>query len=434
LPPLQAAIRTMWKCDGNFLELLPKCAFTEDVVPFGRGGSLLVNHPIIAKHILSDEGDSFYKSDSLVKSIERLGGRSIFITTGDQWASDKEKLNPAYHSIRPSLSFDTIQNVIANYRLPKHDFNLDFEMYCLTSSVIWKLMYGEDLNREIARQLFNDWTLFKKHVSSADIAAYIMNPSRIGPQPEEFEYACDRIRMQMNDALHTKLKPDTVAYHIIQAGFKGSELIDQLTVFYLAGHETTASVLTWVFYILTQQPEWKEILQEEIDEVITDGLTLDKLKLLINTKAFFQEALRLYPPSTVFPRCPKDDVTIEGHTLKKDRSILVIPYALHRNKKYWVNPDAFLPERFLPQNRGAIIPGTYIPFGNGPHICAGKHFAQMEALMVMAYLIHRYDFELPYEQKVEVVHQLTTAPKNQIRMKVKGRWKFHRPESLLRLE
>lgn len=420
LSQLQALVRSAWKGDGNFLELLPTEAFNLDVVPFGRGGSLLVNNPKITREILQDENGLFYKSDLLVSSVEDLGGKSLFISTGDKWARDKRMLIPAYNSIRSKKAFETIVNTVKDFKLPK-SFSLDFMMYYLTSDVMYRLMFSKPIPYRVALQMFTDWRVFKELVSSRDIAAFITNPRRVQKQPPIFHTSCRRIRSCIGYEYLNHRGEDNVTNYVINAkdkdgnGFTNEEIVDQLTVFFLSGHETTASVLTWVFYILTQQPQYIERMRLEMEGF---DFTISGLNNLEFTKAFFKETLRLYPPSTVFPRCPSQDIEIEGHTLKAKRSILVIPYAVHRHNKYWDKPNVFDPERFL-SKKDQIVPGAYIPFGGGPHVCAGSSFAQTEALLVMAKIIMNYDFELDGPQSVVPVHRLTTGPKDQIKMKAK---------------
>lgn len=429
LNQLQSLVRSAYKGDGNFLELIPDTAFDLDVVPFGRRGGLLVNNPKMTKEILHDEKGSFYKSDILVGSIEDLGGKSLFISTGEKWARDKQMLAPAYYSLRSQQSFDTILETVNEFieNLPR-TFSLDYMMYYLTSDVMYRLMFSKPIGHHVSKQMFDDWSLFKRLVSSRDIVTSVTNPSRIQKQPPIFYRACRRIRSQIEYEYVNNTSKNNIADLVINAkdkngnGFTKEDIVDQLTVFFLSGHETTASVLTWIFYILTQQPQHIGRMRTEIKPIYKEGLTQKNLNKLEFTKAFFQETLRLYPPSTVFPRCPKQDIEIEGHKFIADNSILVIPYVIHRHNKYWVKPNTFIPDRFLPENKDKIIPGTYIPFGGGPHICAGSAFAQTEALVVMANMIMNYDFELHGHQHVEPAHRLTTCPKKQIQIRIKCRY------------
>jgi len=115
----------------------------------------------------------------------------------------------------------------------------------------------------------------------------------------------------------------------------------------------------------------------------------------------------------MIPRLVKDDVIFEGIKLRKNAVILVSPWILHRHKKYWKDPDLFKPERFLAKNKNKIIPGTYIPFGMGPHSCAGSHYAMMSIVTALSHLVYHFDFKCK-SQKVEPVARLMTVPKHEI--------------------
>jgi len=251
--------------------------------------------------------------------------------------------------------------------------------------------------------------------------------------PEVLE-ACQRIRHHIGGLIDTHLDShdgefNDIASAVIEAKdkdtglpFTREELIDQLGVFFLAGHETTASALTWVFYILAERPEWMVRLREELDPVMVDGaLSFDDTKKLPLTRAFFKEVLRLYPPITFVPRVALENVEIEGKRLPRGALVMIAPWTLHRHSKYWENPHAFIPERFLPENEKSLTAGAYIPFGQGPHLCVGAGFAQVESLLIMSELITKFDFEMMPNQQVVPAARLTTRPAEQVMMRVRHR-------------
>ena len=204
--------------------------------------------------------------------------------------------------------------------------------------------------------------------------------------------------------------------------FSRDELIDQLGVFFLAGHETTASALTWVFYMLAERPQWLARLRAEIDPYMSEGdLSFEATKKLPLTRAFFKEALRLYPPITFVPRVALEKVEIEGKRLPKGALVMIAPWTLQRHSKYWEDPHAFKPERFLPENEKNLTQGAYIPFGQGPHLCVGAGFAQVESLLIMSQLVSKFDFELVPDQTVVPAARLTTRPAEQVMMNVRHR-------------
>ena len=197
--------------------------------------------------------------------------------------------------------------------------------------------------------------------------------------------------------------------------FSRKELVDQLGVLFLAGHETTASALTWVFYILANQPELVTRLRAEIDQVVGDApLAFEHTKRLPLVKAVFRETLRLYPPITFLPRVALREAQVGPRRLKRGALVMIAPWALHRHHSYWQEPDAFIPERFMPERESELVEGAYIPFVQGPHTCVGAGFAQTESVLIIADLLRHFDITIDPGQRVRPAARLTTRPAEQI--------------------
>jgi len=198
-------------------------------------------------------------------------------------------------------------------------------------------------------------------------------------------------------------------------GFSREELIDQLGVFFLAGHETTASALTWAFYILSQHPHAAKRMRQEYESVVGEGeLTLEKAKRLSYTRNVFRESMRLYPPITFIPRVALKDTTIGHYAVKRGNMIMIAPWSLHRHADLWSNPNHFDPDRFVNEEDKAHAVGAYIPFGLGPRVCVGAAFATLEATLILARLMNTFDFRVLDPDSVRPAARLTTRPEKEI--------------------
>ena len=444
LPAVIALIRSLWKGDGNLLELLPAEAYHFEVGHLGRSrrGTVLFNRPSAVKEIMRDEHGVFPKSDLMVGALDPLIGESMFVTDGPKWRRQRAMIDPAFSLMRLNIAYSamcaaTDDHVAAIGALATQGraFSLDLAMSHLTADVICRTVFSTPLASDVAKEVFDDFTLFEKSVAQVDILGMILKPawSETRQSPEVLA-ACERIRHHIGTLIDTHLDGDAnqfndIASAVIEAKdkdtglpFTREELIDQLGVFFLAGHETTASALTWVFYILAERPEWMARLRAEIDPFMAKGqLSFEETKKLPLTRAFFKEVLRLYPPITFVPRVALERVEIEGKRLPKGALVMIAPWTLQRHSKYWTEPHAFIPERFLPENEKTLNSGAYIPFGQGPHICVGAGFAQVESLLIMAQLISRFDVELVPGQHVVPAARLTTRPAEQVMMRVRHR-------------
>ena len=178
--------------------------------------------------------------------------------------------------------------------------------------------------------------------------------------------------------------------------FSPSQLRDQIATMILAGHETTAVALCWSVYLLAQVPEVQDRIAHEAAAVLPDSGTEPHLSKLTYTRAVLDEVMRLYPPAYVIVRAARQPDEVAGVAMKPGDLAILSPWVLHRHRKRWHEPDAFVPERFLP-GAPAVDRFAYLPFGVGPRVCIGAHFALTEATLVLAELMRSFRIELVTE-------------------------------------
>jgi len=203
------------------------------------------------------------------------------------------------------------------------------------------------------------------------------------------------------------------------ARMSDQQLRDELMTLFGAGHETTAVALTWTWYLLARHPEVKEKLDEELDSVLAGHPpSVNDLPRLPYTEMVIREALRLYPPGSAFAREPVEDVTIAGYDVPKGSLIIISPYILHRDQRFFSDPDRFYPERFAPGWGECIPRHAYLPFGGGPRVCIGNGFAMMEARLILAAVAQHYQFSLETDEVIRPVQLVTLRPSRPVRMKI----------------
>ncbi|MEO1081295.1 MAG: cytochrome P450 [Pseudomonadota bacterium] len=443
LAALPALARVLWNGDGNLLELLPAAAYRFAVgnLGYSRRSTVLFNDPELVRYILRDPDGLFPKSDLMVNALEPLIGESIFVTDGEKWRRQRAMIDPAFSNLRISHAFSAMQAAVHTYleeleRLAGSGeaFSLDKAMSQLTADIICRTVFSTSLDSGVAHDVFEDFTVFERSVAQVDLKHLIFKPAwSSAPQPPAVLEACQRIRRHLAALIDPHLAADAqfddIASAVISARdrvtgepFNREELIDQLGVFFLAGHETTASALTWLFYICAERPEIVARIREEIDREI-DGAEVgfEQLRRLPFVRAVFRETLRLYPPITFMPRVALQDTTIGPRRLPRGALVMISPWTLHRHRDYWTDAHAFRPERFLPENDDALVDGAYIPFGQGPHTCVGAGFAQTESLLIVAELLRRFDFRTVDRGKVRPAARLTTRPREQVYCQVTRR-------------
>lgn len=440
MSPTLSLLRVLAMQPRSLLSLVPKEAYTEMVTPLGRSrrGILLVNDPEITRNILTNPLEMFPKNDLMVGALEPLVGESIFVSDGAAWRRQRAMVEPAFGHMGIARSFRWMREAVDDYE--RHldtvaaggeAFSLDGAMSHLTADIICRTIFSKSLEVGTARDVFTSFAQFERSVASVDLYQLILGkPWGKVRQPGHVLAACERIRAHIDTLLAPALRETGEGGDIVSdlvaardaatgEGFTRKELIDQIGVFFLAGHETTASVLTWAFFILSQRPDHVARIRAEIDAVAGTGeIELHHVKKLEFIRDVFREALRLYPPITFIPRVAAEDTMIGKYHAKKGAMIMIAPWTTHRHHALWPNPDRFDPDRFT---RDEIIPGSYMPFGLGPRICVGAAFATIESGLMLARLVRRYDFEAIAPENVKPVARLTTRPAREIMMRVRRR-------------
>jgi cytochrome P450 len=205
-------------------------------------------------------------------------------------------------------------------------------------------------------------------------------------------------------------------------GMTDEQVRDEALTIFLAGHETTANAMTWTFYLLSQHPHIEERLYAEVSQVLNGRKpTLADVAQLPYTEQVIKESMRLYPPAWSFARSIVEDFEVRGYTLPKRSTVIILPYVIHRDARWFPNPDQFDPERFSSANEANFPRYAYLPFGGGPRICIGNSFAMMEAKIILASVVQRYHLHLPPNTPVTPEPLVTLRPKNGMRMRLQAR-------------
>jgi cytochrome P450 len=435
--PVAALIRAAFAGERDLLSLLPDLAYRELVAPLGvsRRNILLVNDPQAVTDILLNAEGWFPKNDLMVGALEGLVGNSIFVSDGAAWKRQRRMIDPAFSHMRINHAFTAMAGAVNDYvttadahAARSEAFSLDAAMSLLTADIICRTIFSRPLDSGVGWDVFHAFADFERRVASVELGRLLLGkPFAKVPQPAPVRKACGTIRGHFNTMLDDWAaagggENDDIAGAIIAArdpatgeGFSREELIDQIGVFYLAGHETTASVLTWAFFVLSQRPEIVARMRAEISAIAGDGpILIEHTKKMAFTRNVFREALRLYPPITFIPRVAAVETVVAGRRVKRGTMIMIAPWTLHRHRAFWRDPEAFDPDRFLPEREREIRPGTYIPFGLGPRICVGAAFATVEAGLILASLVRRYDIAVEQPDGVRPVARLTTRPAREI--------------------
>lgn len=395
-------------------------------LPMGPTTGYLVTHPDHMKHVLQDNYRNYTKGQQM-DVIRPLLGNGLFLSEGEFWFQQRRLMQPAFY--RPALSGLTdimtdATNIVINRwdaYPPEKSFNIMAEMRHITQTVIVRAMFSTSISREDTNSAGNaldfvlttlveraivpfsapEWLPTAKNrrlrasmqTLNALVNRFIEERRRlVANTPDGIDPSGDLLSMLMN-----------VRYEDTGGGMTDQQLRDEVMTMFLAGHETTATSLAWVWILLSRHPQVEAKLHAELDRVLGGRMpTFEDLKNLPYTNMVIQETMRIYPPVWMTARQAIADDVVGGYYVPAGSLLLLAIYLLHSNPAYWENPEQFNPERFAPENAEKIGRFTYLPFGRGPRTCIGEHFAMMEAALVLAMIAQRYYVRLAAGQEVKM--------------------------------
>lgn len=436
-------IRTVMR---NPLELWGEITYREPFIKarFLNETTLIANHPELIKHALVDNAKN-YKMARIRQLILRPILRDGLLTAeGDVWKRSRKAMAPVFtprhiHGFA-EMMHDCTTSFADRYRNGDRVHDISHDMTELTFEILAVTLFSSEVVTE-GVDFSNDVDELLSTMGSVDPLDLLKAPEwmpriRRWRGRKVLEKFRNVVRNTM-DARREKLRsnPEDVANDFLTLllnaegpdGLTADEIEDNLITFIGAGHETTARALGWTIYLLSRAPHERALVEEEIDNVLKQGPEPVKwLDLMPRTRAVFEEAMRLYPPA---PSINREAIETETYTFKdgkkveieKGTTLLVMPWTLHRNRVFWDNPNAFMPSRFWPENRGNIDRFQYLPFGAGPRICIGATFALQEAVIALALLLKEFRFDATPSLAPWPVQKLTVQPQNGLPMKVTRR-------------
>lgn len=317
-------------------------------------------------------------------------------------------------------------------------------MTYVTADIIFRTILSEKLNEKEGKKLLKAFELFQEETLKTAMRKIFLLPESFNIftgekkriQAGKFirNNLADIIRPRYTEARENKQKQkqDILAslLQVIdiesQKPFSFDEILDQVSMLFLAGHETTASSMSWALYLLALYPEHQEKAYLEVNAICEDKpFTSSNIKQLDFVTNIFKKTLRLYPPVGYFARESKENTVLRDKQIKKGDAIVVSPWLMHRNSLYWKDPHMFDPYRFEKEEN--IIKNTYFPFGMGQRICIGTSFAMQESILLLASILRNYSIELKPDFCPDVVGRLTVRSANGIIIKLNKREEKRQP-------
>lgn len=397
----------------------------------------MVNDSVWVKRILVDEPKKYPKHHLMHKMLAPLLGNSIFTTNGAVWERQRRLVDAGFGQARLRMVFPlmlaAIDDMLARMRKLEAGapYEVDPEMTHITADVIFRTILSEKLTEQAAHDIFEAFNDFQVHAQRALMLSIYKLPTFFAKRASK--RAAEKIRPVISNVIAKRFaekQSGQIQHHqdilagIMEAvdpvahdSFSYEEMVDQICMLFLAGHETTASSLTWSLYLISNCSDLQQAMLAEIERFAPNrAFAFDDIKQLNITTNVFKEALRLYPPVGFFSREATEQHCIRNKDIKPGSALLVSPWLIQRHSDYWLDPHAFVPERFDTEAGKESCKHAYLPFSKGPRVCTGQGFAMQEAVLILASIVRHFEIGKVASHIPKPVGRVTIRPENGVKI------------------
>jgi cytochrome P450 len=400
----------------------------------------MVNEPALVRSIMTERAAEFPKSALLGEALGPLLGESIFTTNGEQWQRQRRMMDPAFAQARLNVAFpfmrEATQALLARLAKLKDgiEHDIEVEMTHVTADIIFRTIFSIPMEGAVAHRVFAAFARYQA------LAPRLMLPSLFKVRWLVWPWDLWRSRRaaaEIRGLLEELVRPRYDAYRagephpttdilsafldardpVTAEPFGFDELVNQVAMLFLAGHETSASALTWACHLISNAPDIQERMHAEVLRELGDRQPeYTDMKQLALTWNVFREALRLFPPVGFFAREAAQGCPMRDKQVPKGATVVVSPWLLQRHRQWWPLPDAFNPDRYNDDESREPLKQAYLPFGMGPRVCLGASFALQEAALILSSLVRHWRLEAVPGHVPVPVGRLTIRSANGVRV------------------
>ena len=420
------------------LGLLTRCARDHGDfvrVRLGLSRAVLLGHPDLVEEVLVTRNHDFRKNLG-ARRLGSLLGNGLVLSEGDFWLRQRRLMQPAFHRQRIGAMADTMVGcalaTVAGWRAGEIR-DVAREMTELTMQIVGRTLFGTDVGEDL-RRIRDSSQAITQHFRSRLFTLMILVPDSI-PTPGNMRYGravrdLERLVYRITTERRASGRHgDDLLGMLLSAcdddgrGMTDRQLRDEVMTLLLAGHDTTALALTWAWVLLAQHPDVEARLHAEIDAAVgRRAPTAADVARLSYVEQVVNETLRLYPTAWVIGREAVRDTHIGGQPVARGTTVLMSPWVIQRDPRFYDAPDEFRPERWSDGLAGRLPRYAYVPFGAGQRVCIGSGFAQLEATLLLTTLAQRFRLELADPaQPIEPLPVVTLRARRPVLMKLSAR-------------
>jgi len=404
-----------------------------DTFRFYLGGlkeAIVTIDPEVIQHVLKTNAENYQKSEIQVKRMGHFLGKGLLTTHGEPWRTQRRLIQTGFKELAmlSSIMQDSLAESLRDFdsQIRVGPVDVYAHLMKMTFAMVARSLFGARLKDEDINLVSDTIGTVQEFIVRQTLQPYL-NPwfavSGELRKHDDMRTRADAVLLEYIRKRRHEPPGHDLLQTLMDARYSDGEgMSDELVLsesmqLLVAGHETSSNGLSWLLYLLSTHPDWLERVRQEFYSVLGDAPLghADVLKFEYTTQVIY-EALRLYPPFWMIDRMAVADDSIGDIVIPRGATVIVYVYGAHHASRYWQNPESFNPERFTKEEMKLRTPFTFLPFGGGPRVCIGQHYAMLQILMILSDLIRRYDFDLVPDQRIEPQPMVILRPKHGIRM------------------
>ncbi|MEM7438454.1 MAG: cytochrome P450 [Pseudomonadota bacterium] len=418
-------------------ERLYRAWMAEFKLPFFR--SYFVNQPELVKTVLNERPDDFPKSEIIKGALGSLLGDSVFVTNGPEWKRQRRIIDPAFEGGKVKYAFPSmkaaVEDAVIRLRARAGEVvEIEEEASKLAADIIFRTLFSIPITDAVAEEVFYSFRDYQRTQPLMNVASFLKRPDWFPAfqrrSTKKKAAVIRKLLTQLTDQRAAEIEagtaPDDLATKIMTTQdpltgerFTRKEMVDQVAIFFLAGHETSASALAWTLYCIAADQPVQDRMAKQVRAI--EDLELRKFSKMPFVRDVFREGLRLYPPVPMMVREVTRAEEFRQRQIKVGSQIVLSPWHLGRHQRFWEDPDVFDPDRWGRDETKEAARQCYIPFSSGPRVCTGASFAMVEGVLSLAMMVDAFKFSIvPDKVPVPQAH-LTVRAKDGIYLKVENR-------------
>ncbi len=371
-------------------------------VSLGSRKMIATQDPGFIDYVLKTNHRNYNKSPILTDQLGKFLGNGLLTSNGEHWLKQRRLIQPGFHMDKIKALYEIIKKTVDEF-LVKFPTGEHVDVYPLMNALAFEIVINTLFNvkvKQASRNALSDFinetqAFVVKDIRQPYLSWWFSLSGEVNQNLKNAEGARLIIREIIKDRKSSSEKFNDLLDMLLDARYEDNgapmdeeQMIDEILVMIIAGHETTGNALSWTLYLLANHPEELKTLKDE-----TQNLSLDQCVRHDRLNAVINEGMRLYPPAWISDRVTLQDDRYKEYSYPKGTIVLMFYYGLHRDKKYFDNPESFRPNRFLKQNIDKEKQKAFYPFGAGPRLCIGNNFALAEMTIFLQTIIHHYEIE-----------------------------------------